>query len=93
MHYQEKLDQIFAKGDHWKHRTLRTVFDVGSHEYTQTTKAEKIDVLKTCVQKGLSLAELIDEYRAFYESQKIEASSSIEFVVIDLLTETLKSQH
>lgn len=90
MHYQEKLDHIFANGDHWKHRTLRTVFDVGSHEHAQTSKKEKLDILKKCVENDLNLHRLIDDYMTFYEKQNPEANSSIQFATIDLLTEALK---
>ena len=36
MHLYFKLDEIFAKGSLWKHRTLRTIFDKNASEWNHT---------------------------------------------------------
>lgn len=72
MHYQEKVDQIFAKGNLWKHRTLRTLFDPYSSEYDETTMDKKVEILNTIIENKLNLNELILEYKEFYtEENKI----------------------
>lgn len=55
MHYQEKIDKIFANGSLWKHRTFRTVLDPFSSEYDQTSMEQKIDYVFRCAKNGLSL--------------------------------------
>ena len=72
MHYQEKIDKIFAKGDLWKHRTLRTLFDSNSSEYNHTTMERKLEILKTIRENNIDLKELISDYKEFYtEENKI----------------------
>lgn len=72
MHYQDKVDQIFAKGNLWKHRTLRTLFDPYSSEYDETTMDKKVEILNTIIENKLNLNELILEYKEFYtEENKI----------------------
>ncbi len=44
MHYQQKLDQLFGKGTIWQHRTLRTLLDPDSYEYTETTAKLKLRI-------------------------------------------------
>lgn len=66
MHYQEKLDKIFANGNLWKHRTFRTVFDPFSSEYDQTSMEQKIEYLTKCTKNGLALTEIIEGYKDFY---------------------------
>lgn len=66
MHYQEKLDKIFAKGSLWKHRTFRTVLDPYSSEYDNTTMEQKVEYVKKCTENGLHLTELIEGYKDFY---------------------------
>jgi len=72
MHYQEKMDQIFAKGNLWKHRTLRTLFDPNSSQYKETTMEKKVEILRTIIESKLKLNEIILEYKEFYiEENKI----------------------
>ena len=66
MHYQEKLDTIFAKGNLWQHRTLRTVFDSYSSEYAETSLDEKLQILRTIQSNGLELDSIILQYKMFY---------------------------
>ena len=66
MHYQEKLDQIFARGSLWSHRTLRTLFDPNSSEYTQTSMNQKLQILNKIRKSGIDLEELIAECKEFY---------------------------
>jgi len=83
MHYQQKIDKIFAKGDLWKHRTLRTLFDPHSSEYNQTTMERKLEILQTIIENGIDLDNLLDEYKEFYtEENKIH--------VVDVADEGLK---
>lgn len=72
MHYQEKVDQIFAKGNLWKHRTLRTLFDPFASEYNETTMEKKVEIIRIIIDNKLNLSELILEYKEFYtEENKI----------------------
>ncbi len=71
MHYQEKLDAIFAKGNIWKHRTLRTVFDIYSSEYEDTSVEEKLEILRTIQSSGLELDSLLLQYKnVLYKRRK-----------------------
>jgi hypothetical protein len=72
MHYQQKIDRIFGKGSLWKHRTLRTLFDPNSSEYTQTTMDKKLEILQTIKDYDIDLTELLNDYKEFYtEENKI----------------------
>lgn len=83
MHYQKKLDKIFAKGNLWKHRTLRTLFDPYSSEYNHTIMERKLEILKTIKENGIDIDELIMDYKEFYtEENKIH--------VVDVADEGLK---
>lgn len=89
MHFHEKLDQIF-KSNVWKHRTLRTVFDPYSSEYTETSIEKKIAILKTISDNGIDLGQVIKEYKKFYrEENKPHVISSIEDGLINLLEGSL----
>jgi len=75
MHYQQKLDKIFSKGNLWKHRTLRTLFDPNSSEYNQTTMEKKIEILNIIRENKIDLLELLNEYKDFYiEENKIHVA-------------------
>lgn len=82
MHYQEKIDKIFAKGDLWKHRTLRTLFDPNSSEYNHTTMERKLEIIKTIRENNIDLKELIEEYKEFYREEN-------KFHVVDLANDGL----
>ena len=43
-HYQEIVDEIF--GSLYRHRTLRTLFDPNSSEWSDTTIEKKLEILK-----------------------------------------------
>lgn len=93
LHYQEKLDKIFAKGSLWKHRTFRTVFDPFSSEYSDTTIEQKIDFLRTCINNGIEIQELIFEYKLFYiEENKKHVIKSIEDGVVNLLSNMIAKE-
>lgn len=83
MHYQQKIDKIFGKGSLWKHRTLRTLFDPNSSEYSQTTMDKKLEILQTIKNNNIDLTELLNDYKEFYtEENKIH--------VIDVADEGLE---
>lgn len=91
MHYQDKLDNIFAKGSLWKHRTLRTVFDPFSSEYDETTINEKLEILKKIKDNKIELSELIDDYKEFYsEENKPNVIKSVEYGLRILLVNAIK---
>ncbi|HAF28398.1 MAG TPA: hypothetical protein DCG75_05055 [Bacteroidales bacterium] len=91
MHYQEKLDNIFAEGSLWQHRTLRTIFDPFSSEYDETTIDEKIEILKKIKNNKIELSELIDDYKEFYlEENKPNVINSVEYGLRILLVNALK---
>lgn len=92
MHYQQKIDKIFAKGDLWKHRTLRTLFDPFSSEYDQTTMDKKVEILKTILDNNISLTDLIQEYKEFYfEENKRNVVDAVEDGLVNLLAKAMKS--
>jgi hypothetical protein len=91
MQYQEKLDQIFANGDLWKHRTFRTVLDPFSEEYKGTSQEQKIKYLKTSLNNGLDLTDIIEEYKLFYiQENKPYVAKSVDYALANLLTGILK---
>ena len=90
MHYQQKMDNIFAKGSIWKHRTLRTLFDPFSSEYEQTTLDKKVEILKVIIENNLNLTSIIKEYKQFYlEENKQHVVNSVEDGLTNLLSRTL----
>ena len=83
MHYQQKLDKIFANGSLWKHRTLRTLFDPFSSEWENTSIDKKLEILKTIKENNIDIDQLLLEYKEFYtEENKIH--------VVDVADEGLK---
>jgi hypothetical protein len=91
MHYQEKLDKIFAKGSLWKHRTLRTLFDPFSSEYEKTNIDEKLEILRTIKVNNIDYSELIKNYKNFYEEEnKSNVIKSLEVGLIILLENSIK---
>lgn len=40
-HLHERMDDLFANGTPWQHRTLRTLFDSASSELNMTIMDEK----------------------------------------------------
>ena len=90
MHYQEKLDIIFANGRLWEHRTFRTVFDPYSSEYQDTSMEQKVEYIRKCNEKNLSLDELVESYKEFYrEENKPNVINSLEDGLIRLTTKIL----
>jgi hypothetical protein len=93
MHYQEKLDAIFGKGDLWKHRTLRTVFDPYSSEYDKTTIEQKLDILKTIKSNKIDLKELVEDYSDFYlEENKRHVVNAVAEGLVILLSNLLNEK-
>lgn len=91
MNYQQQLDKIFSPGDLWKHRTLRTLFDPYSTEYQYTTMDEKTSILKTILDKGISLKVLIAAYKDFYiQENKPDVADTLEDGLVMVLEEVLK---
>ena len=70
MHYQEKMEKIFANGGNWSHSSLRTVFDPYGSEYKRTTMQEKVAILKKIKAEGLDIFNIIHEYIDFYADEK-----------------------
>ncbi|MEY4876214.1 MAG: hypothetical protein RL708_1363 [Bacteroidota bacterium] len=79
MHYNERVDKIFNISLH-KHRTLRTLFDVYSAEWNQTTLEQKKDLLEKIILSGYALENWIDDYYNFFvnELNKENAVESID---------------
>ncbi len=68
-HYEARLDNIFAKGSLWKHRTFRTVLDPYSSEYDKTTMEQKVSYLRKVVASGEELEQLVSDYKMRYIEQ------------------------
>ncbi len=65
-HLHELIDEIFDK-NFYKHRTLRTVFDIGSSEWKETSIEEKLEILRKIKQSGkISMENLILQYKIYY---------------------------
>lgn len=84
--YEMRLDRIFSPNSNWKHRTLRTVFDPPSHEWSTTTMEEKLDILKKIAKAGENFRMLIREYKMRYnENGRKDIAGSVEDALIELL--------
>lgn len=71
LHYEERVDRIFTSGmaDLWEHRTLRTIFDPLSNEWSETEMEEKLQIVETITSSGENLNILILEYKDRYLAQ------------------------
>lgn len=89
--YQSLIDELF--GANYKHRTLRTVFDPYSTEWTETNVEEKILILKKILDsKRITLRELILSYKLYYSEElanKKHVAESVEDSLIILLTKSI----
>jgi hypothetical protein len=65
-HLHERMDDLFAQGNPWPHRTLRTLFDPASAEWEMTTVEEKARILKKIKASGERIERIAIEYRHFY---------------------------
>lgn len=84
--YEIRMDRIFANGRLWKHRTLRTVFDPSSSEYSATTIDQKYDILRIAVDNGEKLRVLIHDYKFRYiEQNRHDIAFEVENALIILL--------
>lgn len=66
IHYCYRLDELFANGSMWNHRTLRTLFDPYASEWNNTTIEEKLAILERMLDSGYLLENWIKEYEEFY---------------------------
>lgn len=64
--FQERMDTLFSSGGPWVHRTLRTLFDPASQEWSETTAEEKIRIVKKLIGNGEGIYPLALEYRESY---------------------------
>ena len=84
MYYQEIADQVLGK--YSPHRTLRTVFDYLSHEWSQTTIDEKLNILKKMLDTGdITLGHILLEYRHYYTEELTNKA-----YVVDAIEESLE---
>jgi hypothetical protein len=94
--YESRMDRIFTEGYLWKHRTLRTIFDRPSSEWSHTTIDQKIKILKKIVASGEKLHMLIADYKIRYLEQNrrdiaIEAETALAILLeYQLQTEIAK---
>lgn len=96
MYYQEVVDEVL--GECSPHRTLRTLFDNLSDEWTRTTLDQKIDILERILNSDkIELPGLLMEYRHYYTEElsnkayvidKIE--DSLEILLQHALTKKLR---
>ena len=91
--YQTLVDELF--GPYYKHRTLRTVFDPYSSEWTETSIDEKVSILKKILgSKRITLQELILSYKKFYKdslANKKHVANSVEDALTFLLEKAFLS--
>ncbi len=92
--YEARMDKIFIKGSFWKHRTLRTIFDPPSFEWSETTMVKKIEILEKIVDAGEDLDKLIYEYKRRYNDQnRKDITSEVEGALAVLLQYKLKNKN
>ena len=93
--YENRIDQIFASSDKdiWEHRTLRTVFDPLSSEWSDTTLSEKTDILRRIIEREERLSVLLLEYMDRYleQGRKDIANSAIQGLA-EILEHVLKAK-
>lgn len=86
-HYQEIVDEIFGKN--YQHRTLRTVFDPYSNEWSETNINKKTEILQIILtSQKITLAQLIEGYKYYYTEElknKAHVISSIEDSLICII--------
>lgn len=93
MDYEARMDKIFTQGGLWKHRTMRTVFDPPSQEYSHTSIEQKIDILKKVINSGERLGRLISDYKKRYlEQNRRDIAIEVEKALIILLNFNLKEE-
>ncbi len=67
-HYQDIVDEVF--GSMYRHRTLRTLFDPDSSEWSDTTIDKKLDILKKLLDSNkITLNEILGGYIHFYQKE------------------------
>jgi len=73
------MDELF--GSNYKHRTLRTVFDPYSDEWSETNVDEKKSILKKILEsKKITLNELIRSYKLYYLYEATYIKNVAEYV-------------
>lgn len=84
--YEFRLDTIFGKGSLWTHRTMRTVFDPHSSEWSDTTIEKKVEILRRIVLNNENLQDLIFDYKQRYlEQNREDIANSVEEALIILI--------
>lgn len=95
MHYQDLVDEVFRSRH--PHRTLRTVFDPGSTEWSETTITQKLAFLKKLLEADkLTLEEILDSYKHFYKyelANKAHVLDSLDDALAILLTNSIKKMN
>ena len=90
-HYQEIVDEIF--GNLYKHRTLRTLFDVNSSEWNETSVEKKNQILKKILESDkITFEQLILGYKNFYKNELVNKEhvlNSLEDSLLILLQKAL----
>jgi hypothetical protein len=83
--YSEKVDK--ALGEYMAtHRSLRTCFDPGSHEWSETSMEKKVEILKKIVADGNDLQRIILYYKSYFtEMNKPHVVKGVEDGLIELL--------
>jgi hypothetical protein len=66
-HYHYRMDKIM--GFMYKHRTLRTIFDYASTEWTQTSTDKKLMLLEILMDSGYPLQKWLADYKYYYEKE------------------------
>jgi hypothetical protein len=93
-HLHERMDDLFAQGNPWQHRTLRTLFDPASAEWEMTAVEEKARILKTIKESGERIERIAIEYRQFYSKELGRPDIADDFEKGLLrITDFLLSQH
>lgn len=92
-HLHERMDDIFANGTAWQHRTLRTIFDPASAEWNMTTMDEKVDILQKMQEAGEKLRRVGMEYQRYYrdDMKRSDIANDFENGLIEI-TEYMVSQ-
>jgi hypothetical protein len=91
-YYCELVDNAMGESL-YQHRTLRTCLDPGSHEWSETTMNEKIEILENVLKAGIDLRRVLWQYKSlYYKMNKPYVVNSLEEGLAELLLHVLKQK-
>lgn len=93
-YYSDIMDEVLGRNH--RHRSLRTIFDPYSHEWSETTMDEKVKILQKIVDsERISLSSLILDIKVYYTQElanKSYAVDSVDYAFAEILEHVLAKQ-